>query len=294
MAHFPQWAATLPWPLQNLTALQGGDVAQAYCATLSPTENNLPRRIFLKTHTQAPGDYFVAEAKALQWLAQHQDLRIPKVWAVQTEATNSPWLALQWIEPGSQARDDADFGRALAACHQRPWSVFGRPDTAATGSQNLPNTPHQHWASFFSECRLQPLSRIASRHGSLSKSSLQGIEALCTQLDQLFPNDISPSLVHGDLWAGNRIVDKQGLSWLIDPAAHGNYREYDLALMQLFGGFSQTCFDAYLEAAPVAPGLNQRLELLQLPSLLSHAIRFGSSYTQQVERIVQPYSPRHQ
>ena len=63
-----------------------------------------------------------------------------------------------------------------------------------------------------------------------------------------------PARLHGDLWAGNRLVDGDGRSWLIDPAAHGGHREFDLAMMRLFGGFGADCFAAYEEVHPLAPG----------------------------------------
>lgn len=46
-------------------------------------------------------------------------------------------------------------------------------------------------------------------------------------------------------WAGRRLVDRAGRSWLIDPAAHGGHREFDLAMMRLFGGFGEDCFAAW-------------------------------------------------
>ena len=62
--------------------------------------------------------------------------------------------------------------------------------------------------------------------------------------------DEPPARLHGDLWAGNRLVDERGDSWLIDPAAHGGHREFDLAMMRLFGGFGDACFAAYAERPP--------------------------------------------
>ncbi len=58
-----------------------------------------------------------------------------------------------------------------------------------------------------------------------------------------FDDGSPPARLHGDLWAGNRIVDRDGASWLIDPAAHGGHREFDLAMMRLFGGFGAEAFD---------------------------------------------------
>ena len=87
-----------------------------------------------------------------------------------------------------------------------------------------------------------------------------------------------PALLHGDLWAGNRLVDRDGANWLIDPATYWGHREVDLAMMRLFGGFGAEAFDAYDEAHPLATGWPDRVEWYQLVPLLVHAILFGGSY----------------
>ena len=68
------------------------------------------------------------------------------------------------------------------------------------------------------------------------------------------------------------------MSWLIDPAAHGGHREFDLAMMRLFGGFGDDCFAAYAEVAPLAQGFAERVPLHQLAPLAVHAIKFGGGY----------------
>ena len=60
-------------------------------------------------------------------------------------------------------------------------------------------------------------------------------------------------------------------------------------MMHLFGGFGSTCFAAYQEAYPLAPGHEERRPLYQLYPLLVHVNLFGSSYVSQVARIVHRY-----
>ena len=74
------------------------------------------------------------------------------------------------------------------------------------------------------------------------------------------------------------MIDNAGRSWLIDPAAHGGHREFDLAMMRLFGGFSPTCFAAYEGVAPLADGWQERVALHQIAPLVVHAIKFGGGY----------------
>jgi fructosamine-3-kinase len=88
----------------------------------------------------------------------------------------------------------------------------------------------------------------------------------------------TPARLHGDLWAGNRLVDTSGRSWLIDPASFGGHREFDLAMMRLFGGFADDFFEAYADVSPLADGWEQRIALHQIAPLVVHAIKFGGGY----------------
>ena len=74
------------------------------------------------------------------------------------------------------------------------------------------------------------------------------------------------------------MIASDGASWLIDPAAIGGHREFDLAMMRLFGGFGDACFAAYADAFPLSDGWAERVPLHQLAPLVVHAIKFGSSY----------------
>jgi fructosamine-3-kinase len=109
------------------------------------------------------------------------------------------------------------------------------------------------------------------------------------RLDAIFPTTEPPSRLHGDLWAGNRLVDGDGRSWLIDPAAHGGHREHDLAMMRLFGGFGPEVFEAYADAFPLEPGWEDRVALHQLAPLAVHAIKFGGGYVAATQAALRQY-----
>jgi len=90
--------------------------------------------------------------------------------------------------------------------------------------------------------------------------------------------------LHGDLWGGNLHADDGGRPCLIDPAVYGGHREVDLAMMRLFGGFSERVFAAYEEAWPLAPGAEARVPVYQLYPLLVHVNLFGGAYVGSVKR----------
>jgi fructosamine-3-kinase len=73
--------------------------------------------------------------------------------------------------------------------------------------------------------------------------------------------------------------DGEGSPVLVDPAVYRGHREVDLAMMELFGGFSRRAFDAYLDRWPLAPGYpDRRKHAYQLYPLLVHLALFGESY----------------
>ena len=143
---------------------------------------------------------------------------------------------------------------------------------------------------FYVERRIAPLLERAVGIGELPASAWDLLDALRPRAAELCGPPEPPALVHGDLWAGNRLVDADGRNWLIDPAAFWGHREVDLAMMLLFGGFGPDCFAAYDEAFPPADGRRERIRWYQLPPLLVHAILFGGGYGQQALSVLRHYA----
>ncbi len=263
--------------VEEMAPLGGGDVAESYRAVLADGTV-----VFAKTHLRAPRGFFTTEAAGLAWLREAGAVPVPEVLAVSDEPAA---LLLEWIETGRPAaRTEGDFGRALAALHQSGAPCFGREDRRTTGSRKLPNEPAETWATFYAESRLLPLARLAADGGALPAASVRVLEQVARRLPELGGPPEPPARLHGDLWAGNRLVGAGGASWLIDPAAHGGHREFDLAMMRLFGGFGDACFHAYEEAWPLAPGWPERVPLHQLAPLVVHAIKFGGGYREATGR----------
>lgn len=280
--------------LQQLQPLGGGDFAQSFRATIGKVsgsvacELSVGDTIFIKTHSNPPPNHFSTEARGLQWLAETQSVNVPTVLGCSDE---KPYLALGWVTESSSHSNDteAEFGRQLAAMHRADCDGFGRSDKRSTGSLGLPNAPCKTWADFFATQRLLPLKKIAAEKGALSTKTLDRIEKLSSELGNHGPTLAAASRLHGDLWAGNRMVDGQGKSWVIDPASHGGHREFDLAMMRLFGGFGQQCHDAYQEAYPLEAGWQERIGLHQLAPLIVHAIKFGHAYIAPTEEALARY-----
>ena len=251
--------------------VSGGDIAESF--RLETADGPL----FLKTRADVMGGLFEREAAGLRALRAAGAVAVPEVISAEPSG-----LVLEWIDVGRRSpSSDATLGPELAALHRVTGPHYGGLDDVPTGylgSQPVDLSPTVSWPEFFVDRRVRPLTRRAIELGRLDPSAASHVERAAGRAAELCGPPEPPALLHGDLWAGNRLVDRTGRNVLIDPAVYWGHREVDLAMMRLFGGFGPDTFATYDEAFPLADGWAQRIEWYQLPPLLVHAILFGGSY----------------
>jgi fructosamine-3-kinase len=277
---------SLPPGARDARAVGGGYINEAFRVVLADG-----REAFVKTRADAERGEFAAEAAGLEWLAQAGALRTPAVLGV-----DDGYLALKWIAPGRlDAAGEQELGRGLALTHAAGAPRFGHfaeapgGEEAWLGSLRVSNEPAEDWPAFYADRRLRPLAALALDRGAVGHAAIEAVERICEQIDDLAGPREPPARLHGDLWAGNVHADADGRPWLIDPSAFGGHREVDLAMLALFGGLSASVLESYEDATPLAEGWQDRVGLYQLLPLLVHAILFGGSYGERVERTARRY-----
>lgn len=235
---------------------------------------------FAKWNAACPPDLFVAEAAGLEALrGAGTELVVPRVIAAAAPAGGDPaFLILEYLEPAALS-DDARLGRGLAALHRAPAAGFGFPRPTYCGATRQDNTPCATWPEFYRERRLRPLVEALA----LPPADRALYDALFERLPALLPPS-TPSLIHGDLWAGNVLASARGPA-LVDPACAYAEREMDFGIATLFGGLSPRALAAYEEAWPLPAGWRERNPLYQLYHLLNHALLFGGHYAAEARRL---------
>ncbi|WP_079716153.1 fructosamine kinase family protein [Parapedobacter luteus] len=277
--------ATAPgdFRIQRVVPVSGGDINRAYQLQ---TKSG---RYFAKVNDapQAP-QMFVAESTGLAMLRQTVGIRAPQPFMA-GQAHRDAFLLMEWIDAAGKHSEagQAALGRMLAALHSQHRETFGLDHDNFIGRLPQANTPSADWTAFFIGQRLQKQLDIAQH--TYSQAGLRAsFDRLFARLGSLYPQE-PPSLLHGDLWGGNYLVDAAGQPALIDPAVYYGHREADIAMTKLFGGFSTHFYAAYHEAYPLQAGWEARMDLWNLYPLLVHLNLFGASYLGAIQRSLKRY-----
>ena len=260
--------------------LTGGSINNAVC--LKTTSGDF----FLKYNAadRFPG-MFECERKGLEFLKTKNVIGIPVVITSGTFENNS-FLLQEMILPGKRAKNYSEnLGSRLAQLHRFTSSTFGLDHNNYIGSLGQLNRNTISGCDFMIQYRLEPLTKRARQNQLLATHEVTLLEKLYPVLAGLLPEEI-PSLLHGDLWSGNVITGSDGQAVLIDPAIYYGYRETDLAMMRLFGGFDEEVYHSYNEAFPLYPGWETRIGVFQLYPLLVHLNLFGRGYWSSINQIL--------
>ncbi|MGJ0514443.1 MAG: fructosamine kinase family protein [Methylomicrobium sp.] len=260
--------------------LGGGDINSAYRLQGSD------RSYFVKLNRRELVDMFAAEFAGLEEIAETGAVRVPKP-VIYGEAGSQAFLVLEFMEFGpSNPQAQRMLGLQLAELHRQKQPYFGWHRDNTIGSTPQINQRSEDWIVFWRERRLGFQLQLAGRNGYLGRLQTQG-ERLCSALDGLFDGyRPQPSLLHGDLWAGNSATDKQGRPVIFDPACYYGDREADIAMTELFGGYSRDFYQAYNDSWPLDPGYPIRKTLYNLYHILNHLNLFGGGYQRQAENMI--------
>jgi protein-ribulosamine 3-kinase len=269
--------------IKSSPSVSGGCISNAYRIT-----DESDNQYFLKINSSS--DMFLKEANGLRELRKANAIRVPEVIYAEKE-----FILTEFIEQRRKSKSFyEDFGRRFADLHKFRGEQFGFFEDNYIGSNpqiNIPSGSEAHnWVEFYFNKRILYQYKLAEKNSYATNELRDAVLSLEKKIDKIIGDSIeSPSLLHGDLWGGNYIVDEKGNACLIDPAVYYGHREADLAMTKLFGGFSSEFYSAYNEQYPLQDGYSYRENIYKLYHVLNHLNLFGTAYYSQAVSLIKFY-----
>ncbi len=231
---------------------------------------------------------FQTEKLGLEEIAATNSIRTPEVHLCgQSESIS--FLVMDYIK--SKTPDSEDFqnlGIQMARLHQNHKKGYGWTQDNYIGTLPQSNEIMIGWVEFYVKNRLLPQMTLARHRRFFDWREVPEMDGMMDICHLNITSD-HPCLLHGDLWAGNYLIDQDGTPFLIDPAVYYGHHQVDIAMSSLFGGFNQIFYDSYYDELSTPWITEAETDLYQLYYLLVHLNLLGGAYFHSVRRILDKY-----
>lgn len=235
------------------------------------------------------------EFAAHEWYREHTRVPVPKPYICLNDFADgaATCLIMQRV-PGRNLADarlsavgrrsiQEQLARCVVELHKHQRDSYGN---ALSGST------YKRWLDRFGPSMKESFDAVCEHFTARTKWV---ITELIDHLDRFLPESNQPSLIHGDLWANNIIVDdsyqdRPVLTGLVDGQVTFSEPEYELAYLRVFRTVDATFFGTYHRSIPSRPGFDLRCRVYWLHTAMLHADRFDRGYLETCEKLADGFT----
>lgn len=242
-----------------------------------------PDRVVAKINKAEHLDHFRSEWQAMHWHKQHTRLPLPEPIALIEYPLGDigsglimqylpvPNLADAQLSQRGQVVVQKELARHLAELHQHRRNTYGSA---------LEDNGRENWIDIFRPMMQREYEHVRQQLPSRVRWI---VDDIVRHLEHLLPEHGKPSLIHGDLWSTNILVDDSNpdrprIRAFIDTGATYCNPEYELAYLSIFKTVDQPFFEAYQQHHRIHSGFERRCRIYWLNTMLLHVRMFGPQY----------------
>ncbi len=280
-------------PAKTTVASHGGSGFTTTAKISTALKDGTEKYFFMKTGSGKDADVmFKGEHASLNAIHRSVPSLCPESFAdgPLEDSPGGAFLVTDFLDMGGRARGSPSesgsgmsFAAKLAKLHTTPAPipegyskpVFGFSVPTCCGDTEQPNDFTESWADFYANRRLLAIlkksertnGRDASLRSLVEKTAAETVPRLIGDGHLNGGKGVVPVTVHGDLWSGNhgrgRIGGRGGVEEVVfDPSACYAHSEYELGIMQMFGGFGS--LKEYHDLCPKTEPTNEYKDRVKL------------------------------
>ena len=149
---------------------------------------------------------------------------------------NKQYLVIEYLTNDEKKpnKTNSDFLKSVVKMHSVSNNLFGFGFNSQMGALEQLNAFEKSWVKFYLDKRLIPIFELANKKENMGKFINEKINYLFKNIQNLIPNNPKPSLLHGDLWEGNILFNKNKFAGFIDPGSFFGHNEMEIAYLRWF------------------------------------------------------------
>ena len=260
----------------SISHIGKGASGSVYCVEC----NGKPDKIAVKISDHP--DLISKEAEMLSFLKEKTDSKIPEVYF--------------FCKVGSQGILAMEFIGGVTPSQKNLWYKSGKKHLAESIIDNLlviqkahndkfgpyDNAVYDTWYDYYKEFakEIYDFSVLMNSQGKLDSTVMKAVEVSYRNLNKILAADTGkPTLIHGDYWLPNFIIDKDSMELLaaVDPFnVMWAEPEYELFAMTVGYGKSLHLYEIYKSKANVSKFCDLKLEMYALYSELLWYKKLGT------------------
>lgn len=262
--------------VKSVLRVGNGASGSVYCVTSS----GKPEMIAVKVSEHS--ELMFQEYEMLSFLKKKTKSKVPEVYFFE-KIENTGIIAMEYINglSGTDKSLKFRFGkRHLAESIVDNLLIIQQAHNDKFGPYN--NATYDTWQEYYKVFadEIYEFSKLMNRENKLDDIVMKAVELSYKNFDKIFSDKITPpTLIHGDYWMPNFIIDKTSMELLsvVDPFnVMWADPEYELFAMTVGFGKRMKLYEIYKSKADVSKYCDMKLELYALYSELLWYKKLGS------------------
>jgi len=249
-----------------------------------------PAALVAKVSPQPNNKDLLAEFESLKWYRRNTSFPVPEPYVCSTvtgtfdgtcllmEAIEGRNLGTARVSYSGSKKLQKQLAHILVELHGHTRETYG--------SALEPAGPAR-WLDIFEPMIRSNYDKCKSHLSSPARAS---IEKMLSQIETWLGESNRPTLVHGDIWATNIMVDDRDpdnptICAFLDSHASYCEVEYELAYLRVFNTADEIFFAEYCKRYPLRGDFDKRCLVYWLNTMMLHVWKFGDTYTPSTESL---------
>ena len=226
-----------------------------------------------------------SEANNLKFFKNYKINFFPQVYL-----SNDDYLVMTYIQNDGEKPNETkeDLLDSIVSIHQINSENYGFEFDTQIGGLKQKNNFKNDWVEFYREYRLGYIYELISSSNPMDSFINFKINSLIKNLHNFIPKNPVSSLLHGDLWEGNILFNKQKFCGLIDPGSFFGHNELEVAYLRWFNPkfIDNNFIDKYNEKVKLDSNYIHYEPIYQLYYSLLNVYLWDRSYINDVLRLL--------